>query len=45
MKEIKDEGDSIDAKPEDFEKDDDQNGHIDLIYSLANLRAKNYKLD
>ena len=30
---------------EEFEKDDDQNGHIDFIYSMANLRAENYKLD
>lgn len=30
---------------EEFEKDDDTNGHIDLIYSMANLRASNYKLD
>ena len=35
----------MESKPEDFEKDDDQNGHIDLIYSMANLRARNYKLD
>lgn len=31
--------------PEEFEKDDDQNGHIDFIYAMANLRAQNYKLD
>jgi hypothetical protein len=31
--------------PEEFEKDDDTNGHIDLIYSMANLRSRNYKLD
>lgn len=30
---------------EEFEKDCDENGHIDLIYSLANLRALNYSLD
>lgn len=30
---------------EEFEKDDDQNGHIDLIYSMANLRAENYRLE
>jgi hypothetical protein len=30
---------------EEFEKDDDSNGHIDFIYSMANLRANNYKLD
>ena len=33
------------VNPEEFEKDDDQNGHIDLIYSMANLRASNYKLE
>lgn len=31
--------------PEEFEKDDDANGHIDFIYSMANLRSRNYKLD
>ena len=29
---------------EEFEKDDDANGHIDLIYSMANLRSRNYSL-
>lgn len=32
-------------KKEDFEKDDDKNYHIDLIYSMANCRSSNYKLD
>jgi hypothetical protein len=32
-------------KSEEFEKDDDSNGHIDFIYAMANLRAINYKLD
>ena len=31
--------------PEEFEKDDDMNFHIDAIYSLANMRASNYLLD
>jgi len=31
--------------PEEFEKDEDSNGHIDLIYSLANSRAANYGLE
>ena len=44
MKEIKAEGETVESKPEEFEKDEDQNGHIDLIYSMANLRARNYKL-
>ncbi len=30
---------------EQFEKDEDQNGHIDLIHSMANLRSSNYTLD
>jgi ubiquitin-activating enzyme E1 len=30
--------------PEDFEKDDDSNGHIDFIHACSNLRAKNYKI-
>ena len=31
--------------PQDFEKDNDANYHIDYIYSIANVRATNYKLD
>jgi len=31
--------------PEEFEKDDDQNFHVDYIHALANCRAVNYKLD
>lgn len=31
--------------PLDFEKDNDTNGHIDLIYCLTNLRSANYKLE
>jgi len=27
-----------------FEKDDDSNGHIDFIFSCANIRAKNYNI-
>ena len=30
--------------PEDFEKDDDSNGHIDFIHACSNLRARNYKI-
>ena len=30
--------------PEDFEKDDDTNGHIDFIHACSNLRARNYKI-
>ncbi|KAL4506801.1 hypothetical protein ABPG72_001222 [Tetrahymena utriculariae] len=29
---------------EEFEKDEDDNGHIDLIYAMANCRSTNYKL-
>lgn len=28
----------------EFEKDDDSNFHIDLIASVANLRARNYRI-
>lgn len=28
-----------------FEKDDDKNGHVDLITAMCNLRARNYKLN
>lgn len=38
-------GNELKITPEEFEKDEDGNGHIDLIYSMANLRANNYKLD
>jgi len=31
--------------PQEFEKDDDTNFHIDFIYSIANCRASCYKLD
>ncbi len=31
--------------PELFEKDNDANFHIDFIYSMANCRSTNYKLD
>lgn len=33
------------CKPEEFEKDNDQNFHIDFIYSIANCRSTNYKLE
>jgi len=28
-----------------LEKDEDSNGHIDLIYSMSNLRCQNYGLE
>ena len=30
---------------EEFEKDNDANFHIDLIYAMTNLRCRNYKLE
>jgi hypothetical protein len=30
---------------EEFEKDNDENFHIDFIYAMANIRAANYGLD
>lgn len=30
--------------PADFEKDDDNNFHIDFIHATANLRARNYRI-
>lgn len=35
----------MEVSAEEFEKDDDANGHIDFIYAMANLRSLNYKLD
>ena len=34
--------DTYRCKPEDFEKDDDSNGHMDFITAASNLRAANY---
>jgi hypothetical protein len=31
-------------KVEEFEKDVDENFHIDFIYAMANIRAENYCL-
>jgi hypothetical protein len=30
---------------EEFEKDNDENFHIDFIHAVANVRATNYKLE
>jgi len=30
--------------PETFEKDNDENFHIDYIHAVTNLRADNYKI-
>lgn len=35
---------SKDLFPVDFEKDDDNNFHIDFIHAAANLRARNYRV-
>ena len=32
-------------RPIQFEKDDDTNHHIDFIAAVANLRARNYKIE
>ena len=37
--------DSKKINPEEFEKDHDENGHIDFINAQANLRARNYGID
>ena len=38
--------DVLEIKPiaEEFEKDEDSNGHIDLIFSMSSLRCRNYGL-
>lgn len=36
--------DSNSFKAEEFEKDDDENGHIDFITATSNLRARNYRI-
>ena len=41
----KDELSSLKMQPEDFEKDDDTNFHMDYIGAAANLRARCYKIE
>ncbi len=36
---------SMKLKVEEFEKDNDENFHIDFIHAMANIRAANYKLE
>ncbi len=36
---------SLKLEVEEFEKDNDDNFHIDFIHAMANVRAANYKLD
>ena len=35
---------SLNMTPEEFEKDNDLNGHIDFMHSMGMLRASNYLL-
>lgn len=35
----------VKIEAEEFEKDEDDNGHIDFIYALANCRSQNYVLE
>ena len=37
--------DCLKINPEKFEKDHDENGHLDFVYAQANLRARNYDID
>jgi len=37
-------GSGLKIIPEEFEKDDDSNGHIDFIVACSNLRAMNYSI-
>ncbi len=30
---------------QEFEKDNDENFHVDFVHAMANIRAQNYKLD
>ncbi len=36
---------AVKLEVEEFEKDNDDNFHIDFIHAMANVRAANYKLD
>lgn len=36
---------SLKLKVEEFEKDNDDNYHVDFIHAMANIRAANYKLE
>ena len=44
MSELMKEKPDLKVSSEEFEKDNDENFHIDLIYALANCRAANYNL-
>ena len=39
------EGKALGTIPEEFEKDEDTNFHIDFIHAMANCRSNNYKLE
>jgi ubiquitin-activating enzyme E1 len=34
----------ISVIPQEFEKDDETNGHMDFVFSAASIRARNYKI-
>ena len=36
---------SLKLQVEEFEKDNDENFHVDFIQAMTNVRASNYKLD
>jgi len=38
-------GKAAELKVEEFEKDVDENYHVDFVYAFANCRARNYKLE
>ena len=45
LSKIKSNIDGSKIKPEEFEKDHDENGHIDFIHASSNLRARNYDIN
>ena len=45
LSKIKSNIDGSKINPEEFEKDHDENGHIDFIHASSNLRARNYDIN
>jgi ubiquitin-activating enzyme E1 len=43
--ELRAEVEGVAVRPEEFEKDDESNGHMDFIATAANLRAINYQIE
>lgn len=41
----KQQANNVQVNPIKFEKDDDTNFHVDVVSSLANMRARNYRID